>query len=199
MKKEKKYYKISGGILTPVIQLSARGMLYGTAQTFLAIYLLVVIVLALTHVIIDFPYHIAFAPLKSPMIVSLLNITPIILIVIASRLPPTPKVFFHFKNKMVKWSSKKSSIEVPFDNILFETFREPSKSGISSIRVTVSVFGSKPFFPTDPPKKNPNDKYVKPIWLFYCSTQIEADDIIESIRMFMDGKLDGSPSKFDDL
>ena len=124
---------------------------------------------------------------------------PVGALIFARRFPPAPTVTFHSDTRTTTWKSGRSHLELPFDTINFATSRLLSKSGISTVMVSVFAIADKPFFDSETPSQNPDMRYRKDLCIYKAGTQDDADESIEIIKSFMAGTYDDSPSKFDDL
>jgi len=193
------YFEISEGVLKVRSNISPKKTISGMAIILLAIYIIVITTLAFIYGISGTSAFKALTHLKDPFIIVLFNIIPLAAFVIAPRFPPAAKVSFHLDTRTVKWRRQELFLEIPFEKIRFRKELFLAKTGTSSVGVNVDAIDSKPFLPTDPPLKNPGDKYVKVLWHFYCDSKDEADEMIGIITTFMAGTYDDSPSKFDDL
>lgn len=126
-------------------------------------------------------------------------ILPTASLILAQRFPPAPTVTFHNDIQAVLWKSGNNQLQLPFPTIHFATSRLLSKSGISTVMVTIFAVDDKPFFEGETPSQNPDMRYRKDLCVYKAGTQAEADESIEIIKYFMAGTYDDSPSKFDDI
>jgi hypothetical protein len=126
-------------------------------------------------------------------------ILPGIAVALARRFPAAPEVIFHSDKQITTWKSGNNQLELPFNAIHFATSRLLSKSGISTVMVSVFAIGDKPFFKGETPSEDPEARYRKDLCVYKAGTQAEADESIDIIKSFMAGTYDESPSKFDNI
>lgn len=126
-------------------------------------------------------------------------VLPVISLILSRRFPPAPDVVFHSDTQIATWKSGNNHLEIPFPKIHFATSRLLSKSGISTVMVSVFAIDDKPFFEGETPSQNPDMHYRKDLCTYKAGAQDEADESIEIIKSFMAGTYDDSPSKFDNL
>lgn len=126
-------------------------------------------------------------------------ILPAISVFLAHRFPPAPEVIFHSDNQTTTWKSGNNRLELPFPTIHFATTRLLSKSGISTVMVSVFAIADRPFFADETASPDPDMRYRKDLCIYKAGTQAEADESIEIVKSFMAGTYDESPKKFDNL
>jgi hypothetical protein len=136
---------------------------------------------------------------EAPIFSIIFLILPLIILFFARRFPPAPEVIFHSDNQTTTWKSGNNQLQLTFPTIHFATSRLLSKSGISTVMVTIFAVDDKPFFEGEKPSQNPDMRYRKDLCVYKAGTQAEADESIEIIKSFMAGTYDDSPSKFDDI
>lgn len=126
-------------------------------------------------------------------------VLPAIISIYAHRFPSAPRVQFNCETQTVTWQSGPNELEISYDKIAFEKKMFLVKTGTASHSVLIRAISTTPFSTADKPEEDARQLYIKDLCMYNAGTSEEADESIEIIKLFMAGKYDDSPSKFDTI
>lgn len=190
---------LSGNTLRIVRLESIRTGFYQFSGILLLVFVTINLIEVVVRIVKKLPVIEVLFLWKSPIFTIIFLLIPIISLILARRFPPAPVVTFHNDTQKVSWKSGANQLDLPFDSLHFATSRLLSKSGLSTVMVTIFSITDRPFFEGEQPSQDSDMRYRKDLCVYKAGTQNEADESIEIIRSFMAGIYDGSPSMFVDL